>query len=67
MQIDPAEREANTDLAVTLWIDDAASRSSRRSAATRTPRWMQVVGIHAIGLVLLFVVMHLAGGGLWSH
>lgn len=48
-------------------IDDDRSGSSRGSAATRTPRWVRVVGIHAIGLVLLFVVMHLAGGGLRSH
>ena len=34
---------------------------------TRTPRWVYVVGIHAIGLALLFVVTHLTGGGLRSH
>jgi len=34
---------------------------------TRTPRWVYVVGIHAIGLSLLFLVVHLAGGGLRSH
>jgi hypothetical protein len=32
-----------------------------------TPRWVYVVGIHAIGLVLLFVVLHLTGGGLPGH
>jgi len=32
-----------------------------------TPRWVQVVGIHAIGLALLFVVLHLTGGGMDSH
>jgi hypothetical protein len=32
-----------------------------------TPRWVYVVGIHAIGLVLLFVVLHLTGRGLPSH
>jgi hypothetical protein len=36
-------------------------------SATRTPRWVYVVGFHAIGLALLFVVMHLTGGGLRSH
>ena len=38
--------------------------------ATSTPRWMRVVGIHAIhaiGLVLLFVILHLTGGGLRHH
>lgn len=37
------------------------------TSTTRTPRWVYVVGIHAIGLALLLVVMHLAGGGLRSH
>ena len=36
-------------------------------SANRTPRWVYVVGVHAIGLALLFVVMHLTGGGLRSH
>jgi len=31
------------------------------------PRWVYVVGIHAIGLVLLFFVLHLTGGGLPGH
>ena len=38
--------------------------------ATSTPRWLRVVGIHAIGLVLLFVILHLTGvhsGGLPGH
>jgi len=30
-------------------------------AASRTPRWMYVSGIIAIGIVLLFVLVHLAG------
>jgi hypothetical protein len=38
-----------------------------RGSTTRTPRWVQVVGIHAIGLALLFVIMHLTGGGLRHH
>lgn len=46
--------------------DDARLRPSR-GTASRTPRWVQVVGIHAIGLVLLFVVFHLTSGGLGSH
>jgi hypothetical protein len=32
-------------------------------AITSTPRWVYVVGIHAIGLALLFVVLHLTGVG----
>ncbi len=42
-------------------------RGHGRASTTHTPRWVRVVGIHAIGLVLLFVIMHLAGGGLHHH
>jgi hypothetical protein len=35
--------------------------------ATGTPRWVYVVGVHAIGLFLLFVVLHLTGTGLPSY
>jgi hypothetical protein len=35
--------------------------------ATKTPRWVYVVGIHAIVLALLFLVVHLTGGGVRSH
>lgn len=38
-----------------------------REPITGTPRWVYVVGIHAIGLVLLFVVLHLTGRGLPGH
>lgn len=31
------------------------------------PRWVYVVGIHAIGLVLWFLVLHLTGGGVPGH
>lgn len=31
------------------------------------PRWVYAVGIHAIGLALLFLVVHLTGGGLPGH
>ena len=34
---------------------------------TSTPRWVYVFGIIAIVLVLLFVVLHLTGGGLVGH
>ena len=46
--------------------DDARSGTGRGST-TRTPRWVQVVWIHAIGLAVLFVIMHLTGGGLRHH
>jgi hypothetical protein len=32
-----------------------------------TPRWVKVFGIIAIGLVLLFIILHLAGGGFHGH
>ena len=38
-----------------------------RGPALRRPRWVYVVGIHAVGLALLFVVMHLTGRGLLGH
>src|SRR5262245_11059948 len=36
-------------------------------SGAKTPRWVYMVGIHAIGLALLFLVAHLAGGAAWSH
>jgi hypothetical protein len=48
-------------------IDDAGLEPSRGSAIGRTPRWVRVVAIHALGVALLFVVMHLAGGGIRGH
>jgi hypothetical protein len=38
-----------------------------QGSTTGAPHWVYVVGIHAIGLVLLFVVLHLTGAGLRSH
>jgi hypothetical protein len=32
-----------------------------------TPRWVKVFGIIVIVLVLVFVVVHLMGGGLGDH
>lgn len=32
-----------------------------------TPRWVYVFGITAIVLILVFVVLHLTGGGLVGH
>ncbi|MEP6664178.1 MAG: hypothetical protein ABJC04_11000 [Verrucomicrobiota bacterium] len=34
---------------------------------TGTPRWVKVFGIIGIGLVLVFVILHLAGGGFHGH
>lgn len=46
--------------------DDADVRSNRRPTAC-TPRWVSVLGIIVIVLVLLFVILHLLGGGLGGH
>ena len=34
---------------------------------SKTPRWLYVVGFHAVGVALLFLVVHLVGGGAPSH
>jgi hypothetical protein len=49
-----------------LSYPDSSVRPDQGSI-TSLPRWVYVVGIHAIGLVLLFVVLHLTGGGLRGH
>ena len=36
-------------------------------STTGTPRWVKVSGIIAIVLILLFAILHLAGGGLRGH
>lgn len=55
--------------------ESVADRSPRRGAGARpvarpaggTPRWVYVIGIHAVVLGLLFAVMHLTGGGPRIH
>lgn len=44
-----------------------SSMGPDQGSITSAPRWLYVVGIHAIGLVLLFVVLHLTGHGLPGH
>ena len=44
-----------------------ASSEIDSAEARPTPRWVLVVGIHAIGLAVLAVVMHLAGDGAGHH
>ena len=36
-------------------------------STTGTPRWVIVFGVVAVLLVVLFVVLHLAGGGFRGH
>ena len=40
---------------------------SDRESITPTPRWVKLFGIVALVLVLLFVFLHLTGGGLRGH
>jgi hypothetical protein len=40
---------------------------SDRGLTASTPRWVYVFGIIAIILILLFVILHLAGGGPGGH
>jgi hypothetical protein len=44
-----------------LLSDRGSSARPDQGSTTIAPRWVYVVGIHAIGLVLLFAVLHLAG------
>lgn len=45
----------------------ASDAEMGQGSSTNTPRWVYVVGIHAIGLALLFLVVHLTGGSWRSH
>ena len=55
-------RGVETDeLAVAEFADRPRPKSASTSASGR-PLWVYVVGIHAIGLAVLFLVVHLAGG-----
>lgn len=38
-----------------------------RGSTTSTPRWVKVFGIIVIVLLLLFVILHLTGGGFSGH
>ncbi len=47
-----------------------AERSDSPPAAgspPATPRWVKAFGAIALALVLLFVILHLTGGGFRSH
>lgn len=34
---------------------------------TGSPRWARIVGFHALALLVLFVVLHITGGGFGHH
>lgn len=44
-----------------------ATSGAGPATTTRTPRWVHALWIHAVGLVLLFAILHLATGGLPQH
>lgn len=50
---------------LSLGFGPAMAMATRSASAT--PRWMYVVGLHAVGVVLLLLIMHLAGGGMRMH
>jgi hypothetical protein len=45
--------------------DDTGRRPDYESPST--PRWVKVFGLIALVLILVFVIVHLAGGGLGHH
>jgi hypothetical protein len=45
----------------------ADSKSDSGDVAPGPPRWVKVFGTIAIILVVLFVILHLTGGGLGGH
>jgi hypothetical protein len=55
-------RGVETDKPAVAEFADHRSPKSASTPASGRPRWVYVVGIHAIGLALLFLVVHLAGG-----
>lgn len=46
---------------------DEASAGPDRGSITATPRWVKVFGMIALVVVVLFVILHLTGGGLGRH
>jgi hypothetical protein len=55
-------RRASANVSVSRSTDVGRSAPSPASAPG-TPRWVRVVGLHAVGLAALFVIMHLVGRG----
>lgn len=61
--------ERGTSKSVVQSTRETVDTGDERSRIPRLgpPRWVYVVGIHAVGLVLLFLVLHLTGGGVPGH
>lgn len=58
------QSETRSDVLETSTV---ATRLKQLKPSLRRPRWVYIVGIHAIGLMLLFIVLHLSGRGLPGH
>jgi hypothetical protein len=41
--------------------------TARLDSTAAPPRWVYIVAFHAVGLALVFLVVHLVGGGAGSH
>lgn len=48
-------------------IGDITGLGRDRESPPSTPRWVKVFGFIALALVVLFVILHLAGGGFRHH
>jgi uncharacterized membrane protein len=55
-------RGVETDKPAVAKFADRPRPKSVSTSSSGRPRWVYVVGIHAIGLALLFLAVHLAGG-----
>ena len=54
-------------VASSLDLKEAFGPTATRATDKRRPRWIYVVGIHAAGLILLLVILHLTGGHMHGH
>jgi len=43
-------------------LSSTTTPRTRNQVVKRAPRWVYVLGIHAVGLVVLFLIAHLTGG-----
>ena len=58
------QAETRSDVSAKSHVE---ARVTPLDSSLRGPRWVNIVGIHAIGLMLLFIVLHLTGRGLPGH
>lgn len=64
----PAEHELNTSFNLRSDVSSYGTANAMKPLTTAsTPPWVYVFGLIAVVLVLLFIIVHLAGGGLGGH